>query len=167
MTGHIDVHMHMIPTSYAQWLRDHGVHAPGGRELPEWSPELALELMDRQGIATAILSLSTPGVHLDDGTDAPAMARSMNEFGAELVKDHAPQRPTTVPRHQVHPRPRRRLRPLRGAPPGLERLRQTGRDLNEVLDDLAGFFFDTAMSASSAREVPPCARTKLSASRCP
>ncbi|GAA3618911.1 hypothetical protein GCM10022419_125550 [Nonomuraea rosea] len=58
MTGYIDVQQHMIPADYARWLREHGVHAPGGRELPEWSPALALELMDRQGIAAAILSAS-------------------------------------------------------------------------------------------------------------
>ncbi|WP_245765659.1 hypothetical protein [Nonomuraea jiangxiensis] len=38
--------------------------------------------MDDQGIATAILSISTPGVHLGDGTDAATMARTVNEFGA-------------------------------------------------------------------------------------
>ncbi|MBN6056644.1 amidohydrolase family protein [Nonomuraea sp. RK-328] len=88
MTGYIDVQQHMIPADYARWLREHGVHAPGGRELPEWSPALALELMDRQGIAAAILSVSTPGVHLGDGTDASAMARTVNEFGAGLAQAH-------------------------------------------------------------------------------
>ncbi|RSM55169.1 amidohydrolase [Amycolatopsis sp. WAC 01376] len=248
MTGHIDVHTHMIPTGYAQWLRDHGVHAPGGRELPEWSPDLALELMGRHGIATAILSLSTPGVHLDDGADAPALARGMNEFGAELVKDHpgrfglfatltlpdvdtalaeavyaldelsadgvillansrglylgepsldplmtvldersavvlvhpadlpGPAVPGIPPfaadflldttraafnlvRHNV-PRRFPGIRFILGHAGGfvpyaahrlaLSVFAQTGRDLDEVLDDLAGFFFDTAMSASPA-----------------
>ncbi|MEU4540740.1 amidohydrolase family protein [Streptosporangium sp. NPDC023825] len=86
MSGYIDVQQHMIPADYARWLRGNGVHAPGGRELPEWSPSLALELMDRQGIAAAILSVSTPGVHLGDGADASAMARAMNEFGAGLAE---------------------------------------------------------------------------------
>ncbi|MFG2004350.1 amidohydrolase family protein [Spirillospora sp. NPDC048911] len=88
MIGRIDVHQHMVPAAYAAWLRDHGITAPGGRELPEWSPALALELMDRQGIATAILSLSTPGVHLGDDREAATAAREFNEYGAELVKDH-------------------------------------------------------------------------------
>ena len=61
MTARIDVHQHMIPGPYARWLRSHGVDAPGGRPLPGWSPGAALELMDRQGIATAIVSVSTPG----------------------------------------------------------------------------------------------------------
>lgn len=88
MTGYIDVHTHMIPADYARFLREHGVDAPGGRPLPEWSPSLALELMDRQGIATAILSVSTPGVHLGDGSDAVTMARTVNEFGAGLVNEY-------------------------------------------------------------------------------
>lgn len=46
-------------------------------------------LMDRQGIATAILSVSTPGVFLGDGSDAASIARQVNEFAAGLVSAHA------------------------------------------------------------------------------
>ncbi|GAA2629005.1 amidohydrolase family protein [Actinomadura fulvescens] len=87
-SGRIDVHQHLVPAAYAGRLRDHGITAPGGRKLPGWSPAMALELMDRQGIATALLSLTTPGVHLGDDREAAAAAREFNEFGAELVKDH-------------------------------------------------------------------------------
>jgi predicted TIM-barrel fold metal-dependent hydrolase len=86
--GRIDIHQHMVPPGYAAWLRSHGVHAPGGRELPEWSPELARELMDAQGIGAAILSLTTPGAHLGDAAEAVGAAREFNEFGAGLAKDH-------------------------------------------------------------------------------
>ena len=88
MSGRIDVHQHMIPPGYAAWLRDRGVHAAGGRALPEWSPDLALEFMDRQGIATGILSISTPGVHLGDDTEARTVAREVNNYGAALAALH-------------------------------------------------------------------------------
>ncbi|MEY9857784.1 putative TIM-barrel fold metal-dependent hydrolase [Catenulispora sp. GAS73] len=88
MTGRIDVHQHMIPEIYARWLHAQGVKDPGGRQLPEWSSDAALDLMDRQGIETAILSVSTPGVFLGDGTDAARMARQVNEYAAELVTAH-------------------------------------------------------------------------------
>ena len=88
MSGRIDVHQHMIPPGYAAWLRDRGVHATGGRALPEWSPDLALEFMDRQGIATGILSISTPGVHLGDDTEARTVAREVNNYGAALAALH-------------------------------------------------------------------------------
>ncbi|MET7332134.1 amidohydrolase family protein [Nonomuraea sp. NPDC005650] len=85
MTGRIDVHQHMIPEPYARRLRSHGVDAPGGRPLPAWSPAEAVEMMDRQGIATAIVSLTTPGAYLGDGADAASVARQANEYGAELA----------------------------------------------------------------------------------
>ena len=88
MTARIDVHQHMIPEPYARRLRSHGVDAPGGRPLPSWSPAEALELMDGQGITTAILSLSTPGAYLGDGADAAYVARQTNEYAAQLATDH-------------------------------------------------------------------------------
>lgn len=83
----IDVHQHLVPRDYAEWLSRNGIVAPGGRDLPEWSPESALALMDRHSIETAILSLSTPGAHLGDAAEARLWARRVNETGAELVRD--------------------------------------------------------------------------------
>jgi predicted TIM-barrel fold metal-dependent hydrolase len=88
MTARVDVHQHMVPEPYARWLRSRGVDAPGGRPLPEWSPDEALKLMDRQGIAAAIVSLTTPGAYLGDGADAAYVARQANEYGAQLATDH-------------------------------------------------------------------------------
>ncbi|WP_063007645.1 amidohydrolase family protein [Nocardia kruczakiae] len=84
----IDVHQHIVPRDYADWLRENGVVAPGGRDLPDWSPETALALMDRHSIATAILSLSTPGTHLGDDGPARVWARRVNDTGADLVREH-------------------------------------------------------------------------------
>jgi predicted TIM-barrel fold metal-dependent hydrolase len=64
----------------------------GGRELPEWSAEEALAVMDAHDIATAVLSISTPGVQLRPtaGRDAAsrAKARELNEFAARVAQDH-------------------------------------------------------------------------------
>jgi predicted TIM-barrel fold metal-dependent hydrolase len=88
----IDVHHHLVPPRYASWLRAQGVDAAGGRELPDWSAEATLAMMDERGIAKAIASVSAPGVHPDPGTRddaaARAMAREVNEFAARLVQDH-------------------------------------------------------------------------------
>jgi predicted TIM-barrel fold metal-dependent hydrolase len=88
----IDVHQHLVPPRYAAWLRAKGVQDAGGRDLPAWSAEEALAVMDAHGIARAILSVSTPGVRpepgkRDDG-EARAMARELNEFAAGVVRDH-------------------------------------------------------------------------------
>lgn len=75
----------MVPPDYAAWLRRRGVEA-GGLPIPDWSPAAALALMDERGVETAILSVSTPGVHLGDDAEARAMAREVNEYAAAMVR---------------------------------------------------------------------------------
>jgi len=86
----IDTHFHVIPPDYAAWLGGRSVEA-GGLALPDWSRESALATMDRFGIETAILSVSTPGVHLGDDGEARTWARAVNEFAADVVRS-APDR---------------------------------------------------------------------------
>ncbi len=84
----VDVHQHMLPPVYVDWLRKLHIDEAGGRALPEWSPEAALELMDQIGTATSILSVSTPGAGPATSTaEAVRVARAVNDFSAELVKD--------------------------------------------------------------------------------
>ena len=59
MAGRIDVHFHMIPQFYADMVYAAGSGPAIGR-YPDWSPELALEIMDRFGIATALLRSASP-----------------------------------------------------------------------------------------------------------
>jgi predicted TIM-barrel fold metal-dependent hydrolase len=82
----IDVHHHMVPPFYARWLRERGL-AAGGLPIPDWSAEASLALMDERGVETAILSVSTPGVHLGDDAEARARAREVNEHAAKVVHD--------------------------------------------------------------------------------
>jgi hypothetical protein len=60
-----------------------GIDDAGGRALPDWSPEGSLQAMDELGVATAILSVSTPGTtFLSNAADAVALARDLNDYGA-------------------------------------------------------------------------------------
>jgi predicted TIM-barrel fold metal-dependent hydrolase len=86
MPGRIDTHHHVVPPEYADWLRRKGEQA-GGLPIPDWDPDASTAVMDHNGIATAILSVSTPGVHLGDGRDARSMARMVNEYTAQVVRD--------------------------------------------------------------------------------
>ena len=80
----VDTHHHVVPPEYAAWLRRKGTEA-GGLPIPDWrSSQAALALMDERGVETAILSVSTPGVHLGDDAEARAMARHVNEYAAEM-----------------------------------------------------------------------------------
>ncbi|MEV0663795.1 amidohydrolase family protein [Actinomadura luteofluorescens] len=85
--GRIDVHQHLLPEPYVQWLRSKGIGQAGGRELPAWSADSAIAMMDDHSISTGMLSLSTPGTHLGDDAHALDKARQINDIGAELVKD--------------------------------------------------------------------------------
>ena len=79
----IDVHAHFLPEVYAEALNRAGLKTvDGGMPVPAWSERAALEVMDRQGIATAIVSLSSPSAHFLPVEARPARARAVNEAGA-------------------------------------------------------------------------------------
>jgi predicted TIM-barrel fold metal-dependent hydrolase len=84
----IDVHHHIVPRDYVRALAKIGVETPGRFPFPDWSPEAALELMDENGIATAMTSISAPGVYFGDDAFARDLARRCNEISAGLAGDH-------------------------------------------------------------------------------
>jgi 6-methylsalicylate decarboxylase len=79
----IDIHVHLIPQFYQDAAYAAGAGPAIGR-YPDWSPELALDLMDRSGIDVALMSLAQPGVQFGDPKKAGALARRCNEYSAEL-----------------------------------------------------------------------------------
>ena len=79
----IDIHVHLTPQFYQEAAYAAGAGPAIGR-YPDWSPELALDLMDRSGIEVALMSLAQPGVQFGDPTKAAALARRCNEYSAEL-----------------------------------------------------------------------------------
>jgi 6-methylsalicylate decarboxylase len=85
----IDVHAHYVPDGYRAALRRAGQEHPDGMPwIPEWSAAEHVEVMDRLGIATALLSISSPGVHLGDGSTVVDLARQVNEEGRSAVAHH-------------------------------------------------------------------------------
>jgi predicted TIM-barrel fold metal-dependent hydrolase len=86
---HIDVHAHYIPKFYREILVESGLGQPDGIEsLPPWDENIALRAMDRIGISTAILSISSPGIHFGDGSQARTLARRVNEEGTRLIEEY-------------------------------------------------------------------------------
>lgn len=83
----IDVHHHLLPPDYARLLHEKGVR-PGGIPLPEWTMPVASKIMAANGVETAILSVSTPGVWFGDAAEARIWARRVNEHAAHVVADH-------------------------------------------------------------------------------
>jgi 6-methylsalicylate decarboxylase len=86
----IDVHAHYIPDGYRAALQRAGHDNPDGMPwVPEWSSDEHVAVMDRLGIGTALLSISSPGVRLGDSVNTVDLARSVNEDGRRAVVDHA------------------------------------------------------------------------------
>jgi predicted TIM-barrel fold metal-dependent hydrolase len=84
----IDVHAHYLPDGYRAALVRAGHEQPDGMPwLPEWSAVEHLAAMDRLGITRCLLSVSSPGVCLDDGS-VVELAREVNEDGRRAVVDH-------------------------------------------------------------------------------
>jgi len=66
----IDTHHHFYPPSYlAQWKEWEGArHIPPNPGVLDWTPGRDIEMMDKNGIRTAVVSLaSTPGLWFDAG----------------------------------------------------------------------------------------------------
>jgi 6-methylsalicylate decarboxylase len=85
----IDVHSHFLTEDYVAAATGAGHRLPEG--MPRWATWSAAEhiaLMDRTGIRTAVLSISSPGTHFGDDVAARGLSRHVNEFAADLVERH-------------------------------------------------------------------------------
>ena len=85
----IDVHHHILPPDYVATVGDDriGPLILAGR-TPEWTPAMSVEAMDRNGIATAITSISAPGLWFGDTAESVRLARMCNEYAASIRGDH-------------------------------------------------------------------------------
>jgi 6-methylsalicylate decarboxylase len=87
--GKIDVHFHLVPQFFREAVHEVISKSPaGGIDFPDWSPTLALDVMDRQGIAVAIVSLAQPGSGFLPSEKCAGFARRCNDYAAELIAQH-------------------------------------------------------------------------------
>ncbi|WP_213956141.1 MULTISPECIES: amidohydrolase family protein [unclassified Variovorax] len=85
----IDVHAHFLPEKYRSALAAAGHAKPSGMPgIPKWSVEQHIEMMDRNDIASSVLSISAPGLHFGDDAAARGLARHVNEEGAKAMQAH-------------------------------------------------------------------------------
>jgi len=81
----IDVHHHFGPPQWVNEVR--------GRPLllapnTTWTPAKSIENMDKGGVASAVVSITNPGLWFGDRAVTNSLARACNEFGAKVVQDH-------------------------------------------------------------------------------
>ena len=79
----IDVHHHIVSPLFVKELRSR-LQPP----TLAWTPARSLEDMDRAGVATAITSVTTPGVWIGDDAQGRRLARDSNDYAAKLAADH-------------------------------------------------------------------------------
>ncbi|MGH7088538.1 MAG: amidohydrolase family protein [Stellaceae bacterium] len=79
----IDVHHHFFAPDYLAAMGDNARRP----EIRDWTVARTLEEMDRNGVGTALLSLSPPGIHVA-GKDTPRVARAVNDHAAKLRQTH-------------------------------------------------------------------------------
>jgi len=82
----IDVHHHLTPPLYAAELVRRKI---GGQEPTlDWTPAKSIDDMDKGGTATAVTSITTPGVWFGNAQEARDMARICNDYAAKLRSDY-------------------------------------------------------------------------------
>ena len=89
----IDVHHHIYPPNYLSDNLDQiaKTNGPYATHTRNWSVQSAVEKMDQAGVATAINSMTSPGVWFEDGAAGRTRARVCNEFGAQMIRDYPGQ----------------------------------------------------------------------------
>lgn len=87
--GKIDVHHHIIPKEYVERLKKINITDSLGVSFPKWTPETSLSFMKKNGIKTAIVSITSPGVYFKDHKKfSLKISRWCNEYIAQLKKDY-------------------------------------------------------------------------------
>lgn len=80
----VDVHAHFTTPHYIELAKAAGHVQPDGMPesyWPEWSAEQHLALMERLGVRTSILSISSPGIEFAT-TSVPELAAEVNDVAA-------------------------------------------------------------------------------------
>ncbi len=83
-----DIHSHMIPDSYLDAVKAHGMEMDEGFPIPSWSAEAHLKFMDDAGISTSVLTMPAPQPYFGDGKESARICRTFNEEAAALKALH-------------------------------------------------------------------------------
>ncbi|PYS33164.1 MAG: amidohydrolase [Acidobacteria bacterium] len=84
--GRIDVHHHF---GSLEWIAMVNTKKTQGYQTWQpYTPGKAIEDMDRGGVSTAMISITTPGIWFGNLEETRRLARRENEYGARMVSDY-------------------------------------------------------------------------------
>lgn len=81
----IDVHHHLTPPDYITAVNP---RIPLSPLSSGWTVQKSLADMDKAGVQTAMLSITTPGLWFGDATASAKLSRGCNEYAARLIADN-------------------------------------------------------------------------------
>ncbi|TCR70438.1 amidohydrolase family protein [Bosea sp. BK604] len=87
----IDTHHHILPPAFLAEERARVLDSSQGINtdvIDGWTPQRALADMDKAGVQTSVVSISTPGVYYGDVGQGRRLARLCNDYGATLIRDY-------------------------------------------------------------------------------
>jgi predicted TIM-barrel fold metal-dependent hydrolase len=87
----IDIHQHFISPGFLAALtaRNATTPVPGLVNWKGWTPARAIEALDQNGVAVAMLSMTAPGVSFGSVPDGRRFARELNDYAvASMVGTH-------------------------------------------------------------------------------
>jgi 6-methylsalicylate decarboxylase len=92
----VDFHSHFAPPQWAKTITTkvgQGVKMNNPlRAFKDWTPAVSIEVMDQTGVATSMLSITTPGIWYGEKNspieETRRLARDCNEFGARMRSDY-------------------------------------------------------------------------------
>ena len=87
-SAQVDLHCHMIPDSYRDAVKAHGMEMDEGFPIPSWNADAHLRFMDEAGIRTSVLTLPAPQPYFGDGAQSADICRRFNEEAAALKALH-------------------------------------------------------------------------------
>lgn len=85
----IDTHHHILPPRYMKAVGESAIaQTLVSGKAPRWTPAHSIEVMDRNGIETAVVSISAPGFSCASAEGAEELCRHCNEFAARMRQDY-------------------------------------------------------------------------------
>jgi predicted TIM-barrel fold metal-dependent hydrolase len=84
--GRIDVHHHFGSPAWISMTSTKKTQ--GYQTWQPYTPARAIEDMDRGGVTTSMISITTPGIWFGNLEETRSMARRENEYGAKMVSDY-------------------------------------------------------------------------------